>query len=376
MPAPYDSIENPAIFPNFQHHMIPPTSDLVSAFVGGLVIALATTINLSLAGRVTGISGILSSVYKFDAGSGLEWKMSFIAGLLVPASLASLIFGDGVNLGAFQLQWFDSEAWMNNRLHETMWVLSGALVGFGTRMGCGCTSGHGVCGLPRFSLRSLVAVGCFMASGMVVSSSLHYLGFFNAMTGHSWGATTEQWWQWAGPLVTLWLVVQAAIVASLTSGWIDYAIGGLTGFLFGCGLLLSGMCRVSKVSGFLTLDWAVWDPSLALVMGGAVGFNLCTFPTILQREKPVVQESFSCPSRTDIDWELVLGSCIFGVGWGLGGMCPGPGLMSTVVKTHSIIWAAGLIGGMALYDFVCKPAIEDAKVSKISETELLVNHCH
>lgn len=100
-----------------------------------------------------------------------------------------------------------------------------------------------------------------------------------------------------------------------------------SGALFAVGLAVSGMTRPEKVVGFLDLAGA-WDPSLALVMVGAIGVHFVAHRLLRGRSTPLLDERFHFPTRKDIDRRLLLGAAMFGVGWGLGGFCPGPGLVS------------------------------------------------
>jgi uncharacterized membrane protein YedE/YeeE len=128
--------------------------------------------------------------------------------------------------------------------------------------------------------------------------------------------------------------------------------GLLAGLLFGAGLAISQMINPAKVLAFLDITGA-WDPSLAFVMLGAVVVTALGYRFVLRQPKPLLDDSFSVPTRTDVDGRLVIGAAIFGVGWGLGGYCPGPaiasigfGAMETVVFV--IFMAVGMIGGRAL----------------------------
>lgn len=96
-----------------------------------------------------------------------------------------------------------------------------------------------------------------------------------------------------------------------------------SGALFAIGLLISGMTQPSKVQAFLDI-FGDWDPSLAFVMGGAIALNLFLFRIILKREHPLFSATFDLSSNQVIDRKLVVGSALFGVGWALGGYCPGP----------------------------------------------------
>lgn len=90
-----------------------------------------------------------------------------------------------------------------------------------------------------------------------------------------------------------------------------------------------------------------WDPSLAMVMGGAVAFNLPAFRAILRRSKPLLRETWSVPTRSAVDAPLLAGSALFGLGWGLGGLCPGPGLVSISTGAATFyVWGLSLLAGM------------------------------
>lgn len=102
----------------------------------------------------------------------------------------------------------------------------------------------------------------------------------------------------------------------------------LTGLVFGVGLILAGMVDPSKVIGFLDLFGGAWDPSLAFVMMGAIAVHFVLFRVITRRASPLLDARFHLPTRTDLDAKLLGGAAIFGIGWGLGGFCPGPGLTS------------------------------------------------
>ena len=104
-----------------------------------------------------------------------------------------------------------------------------------------------------------------------------------------------------------------------------HVIGFLCGAIFGLGLAVSEMMNPDKVLAFLDIT-GNWDPSLALVMGGAVGVTLITFGRVLKRPKPLFAERFEIPSRNDIDKPLLVGAMIFGAGWGIAGYCPGPAI--------------------------------------------------
>ena len=125
----------------------------------------------------------------------------------------------------------------------------------------------------------------------------------------------------------------------------------LVGLLFGIGLLLSGMTDPGKVIGFLNLA-GDWDPSLALVMGGAILVGVFAFAFAKKRTTTFLGDALHLPSASDIDRPLIVGSLMFGVGWGLAGFCPGPALVSLGSgQPKALVFVLAMIAGMLLYDW-------------------------
>lgn len=129
----------------------------------------------------------------------------------------------------------------------------------------------------------------------------------------------------------------------------------VAGLLFGLGLLLSGMANPTKVVGFLDLA-GNWDPSLALVMAGAIGAALPAFTIARKRSTAWAGCALALPSATQIDAPLVLGSLTFGVGWGLAGYCPGPALVSLGTgSVPAVVFVLAMIAGMAIHAWLTRP---------------------
>ena len=136
--------------------------DPIGALLGGGLIGLASVLLMMLTGRIAGISGILGECLTPSASDRL-WRFAFIVGLVL-APVASGLLGYSLPTPLMPASW-------------VMIAIAGLLVGFGTRLGGGCTSGHGVCGVARLSARSIVATAIFMASAIVVVAIMrHGLG--------------------------------------------------------------------------------------------------------------------------------------------------------------------------------------------------------
>jgi uncharacterized membrane protein YedE/YeeE len=135
-----------------------------------------------------------------------------------------------------------------------------------------------------------------------------------------------------------------------------------TGALFALGLALSGMTKPSKIMGFLDIAGR-WDASLAFVMMGAIAVHFVAYRFIRRRSAPLFDTKFHVPTRKDIDPRLVLGAALFGVGWGLGGFCPGPGLVAAGGGSlHAVIFLVGMTLGM-LVEHVAAHAIARPKAA-------------
>ena len=128
------------------------------------------------------------------------------------------------------------------------------------------------------------------------------------------------------------------------------------GLVFGAGLMVSGMTNPAKVLGFLDLAGR-WDPSLALVMAGAIAVGLVAFSIARRRNTTWLGLPLLIPVATHIDRRLVIGSALFGVGWGLAGICPGPALVLVVAGgAKGLIFFAAMLAGMGLFEWFDRTA--------------------
>ena len=131
------------------------------------------------------------------------------------------------------------------------------------------------------------------------------------------------------------------------------------GVLFGYGLVLAGMTNPQKIVGFLDI-FGVWDPSLALVMGGALAVTATLFPLIIKRGRPLFDTGLHLPTGSDIDAPLVIGSALFGMGWGIAGYCPGPALASLGRPVaDAALFVVAMIAGMLAKRWLLDPLLRN-----------------
>lgn len=135
----------------------------------------------------------------------------------------------------------------------------------------------------------------------------------------------------------------------------------LSGLLFGAGLVLSGMTRPAKIIGFLDF-FGAWDPALLFVMLGAVAVHGAGYWLLVRRrEKPLWAPSFEVPAETKVNVPLIAGSAVFGVGWGLGGFCPGPAVVAlAALDLRPAVFVAAMAAGMAVHRMTSGAGADDA----------------
>jgi len=126
----------------------------------------------------------------------------------------------------------------------------------------------------------------------------------------------------------------------------------LSGLVFGLGLIVSGMFNPAKVLGFLDLAGR-WDPSLAFVMAGAIAVGLPAFAWARRRKQSLLGAEMQLPTERRIDRRLLAGSLLFGIGWGVAGFCPGPGLVALGAgEPKALVFVAAMLAGMGLFEII------------------------
>ncbi len=263
------------------------------------------------------------------------------------------------------------------------------LVEFGSRIQNGCTSGHGICGLSRLSFRSAAAVGknlsdvlkfniplqknpcvvfpltayvtgMFMIAGFAsatIMDTASVLGVNSVILSPApFSSNVFSTFEYRTTIASILALAICTLAARkrLFSSFLPYTIEFLSGFSFGCGLVIGGMTNPSKVASFLTLSSTLFDPSLMFVMAGGIAIALPGFQFIMHLQKTapstvsLLGRKIDIPTNKTIDLRLIIGSLMFGSGWGLLGLCPGPAVVSIAtldprVLVFGITYAASFL---------------------------------
>lgn len=301
--------------------MIDTGYSILNSIIGGFFISLATSIHLLLKGKITGYSGIFFNLLK---GIDFQYNFCFLLGTLITPAYVKIF-----NKTSFTN--FENREYFIKDLNILGFIIAGFLVGFGTKMGNGCTSGHGVCGIPRLSIRSIFAVVMFMITG-ILTATLKYNSNIFTKEFLPISEIKIPYFE-----IIIFLICLSCFICIICKDSksiyakvdiTDHFISFFVGVLFAYGLIQSGMIGRHKVLGFLTIN-SYWDYSLFFVLASAVGFNFISFHYILNLRKPYYNRTFVIPKNKVVDLKLIVGAGIFGVGWGLGGICPGPALVTS-----------------------------------------------
>lgn len=332
------------------------SQELGFAVLGGALIAISTSFHLLFKGRITGMSGIFFGLITHDQKS-FAWKANFVLSTIATTIFTWQIVGFD-KLSPDYPALFDHPSVLVGNLNPGGYFLAGLLVGIGTKLGNGCTSGHGVCGLPRFAIRSWVYVPIFVIVAIIVATFRYYVPFLDNDDKSGDLLVKNYDCILSGSLlITSWGLIFYLFYSfskATLNEMIDIIVTMITAILFALGLIFAGMNKRSKILGFLIMG-SDWDASLLLVLVTAITVNLFTFYYIIKiRKKTVFNETLEIPSNNKIDKKLVLGGIFFGLGWGLGGLCPGPGyILFPFLTPHiSFYWFFGLTIGQYLVKIV------------------------
>ncbi|GAA6039219.1 hypothetical protein JCM8097_000475 [Rhodosporidiobolus ruineniae] len=331
------------------------------SLVGGLLLSYSTSVLLVSQGRVLGCSGVahssISSLFsrlntsrrppRHVKGDSKElgpapprtdgWKLAALAGLISGGTLLRFlrpVLENWVGASLFDPSWGLSGAGM------VRVALAGVLVGAGTKLANGCTSGHMLLGLARLSTRSLAAVLTFFTAALVTARVFPLANVRLVATSSTAFSTPSS----ALSPSTAALLILLPFLFSFPSLAYSPPIKSLhpslpsllqsftSSILFSLGLALAGMTRPSKVLSFFYVPLplpgleapAAWDPSLAMVAVGGLLPNAVVWQAVKGWKSPLRREKWDVPRGGKVDGRLILGAALFGVGWGLVGICPGP----------------------------------------------------
>lgn len=340
--------------------MIDSGSTLINSCIGGAIMALASTLHLYIQGKVTDISGAISRCISF---SDFHYNFSFIMGMLSLSSFIKCFYDPSVQyINKYSSRFLETPGQYISDLSLPGFILAGFLIGFGAKMANGCTSGHGLCGLPRLRKRSIIAVSLFLIFGILIATIRYYHPFLLPES------KPYSVWDWpiiyyatliascAAYVLNLWKIFNTGIQNQLR----DNIIGFFFGVLFAYGLIQSGMLQRHIIVNFLTIA-TIWDIKLGLVLATAVAINFITFNFILNKiSKPLLQIGYELPLNTAVDNKLYLGASIFGLGWGLAGICPGPAILTCYLYCPQILaFFVSLLTGLYIENYF------DSKISNI-----------
>eukprot|EP00605_Chrysophyceae_sp_TOSAG23-4_P000600 GSChrysophyteH1.ASY1.ANO1.677.1 assembled CDS len=327
--------------------------DAVKASCGGLIIGISVSLLYSLYGNLTGISGFVGKVIKPNSSSSYHWELPYLCGLYAG--------------GYIYIQCTEGSTLTTLALPTWMYIVGGACVGFGSRVGCGCTSGHGISGLARLSPRSFAGVAAFLTFGVVSANVFHNTDLIS----YEGEIDNEAWYQssTAGGAVLL--------AMSLLPMLLDQNLKALHAWLFGAifaiGLSLSGMTNNAVVIAFLNFN-KFWNPALMFVLAFGVGTFAATFwYRKFYNLNPIYAAEYSLPEKTAIDGQLLVGEVIFGIGWGIAGMCPGPVVSILSVPAVGAIFFPSMVAGMKLSEFVNASNKTEVTFDAASEVEPVDN---
>ena len=320
---------------------------LLEGFLGGLLIGLGAAIALLGAGEIMGFSGIITSVLTDPWGAAndptQQWKLAFLSSFLLSAYVVFLPY-------------VDTELIASVPSSRYAYALSGLLVGLGTKVGNGCTSGHGICNMARLSKRSISAVLTFMATAIItaIATAGPSFDFLRTSDGPTYVAPQV--------MATVTAIVVALTFYGALIHKKDAAKripGALSGMVAAAGLSLSSMVYPAAVKSFLDLSGfsrGTWDATLMFVMTGGLLSSLLAYQFVPghaissscpKLSQPLMASKFGVPTNTKIDGQLLFGAATFGVGWGVTGVCPGPALLLTMTGLQGMVttfWPAYFVG--------------------------------
>lgn len=225
-------------------------------------------------------------------------------------------------------------------------------------MSTGCNSGHFVNGVPRRQASSIISFIVFLGTAIGMATYRYNHPFMEK--GNIVTEAIQEKLQWMSQGLAFFMSTYFVIKLFRSIGsalFIEYVITYLIGLVFGVGLLISGMLRPSKVYAMMTLDYKIWDPALLIMFGVCLLINKIFAPMLDGRKRPLLVPEFNEEPTADVNGRLITGAAIFGLGLGLTGLFPGPGMVDFFTMSYAIFWIVGFAMGELGYDFFNKKVL-------------------
>jgi len=294
-----------------------PLPTLLPPLLGGLTISTAINLDLKLEKRIPSPSTTLSNLLTID--SYTKWPSSFIAGFMFASALAWQLFADGPIPG-LNIHLFENSIEFLSGISSIGFMISGFLVGAGSKLADGGLTKYGFYGLPRLSRRAFTALGIILGFGGLIATYRHQHMFFGENDLKDFSSSLDSKISMAIPLLLLAYKVYKAEGKAreiLTS----FGMGAL----LSTGTMLSGLGQRHKMINSLTVS-RLWDPFLLLVLAVNFLVNIVLYKVILRHPENVTRPAIL---STKTDSRLILGCCFLGAGLGICGLTPGSALLVT-----------------------------------------------